>query len=53
MLPVVSDVDVPDDSESAGSLSTDDVGAEVLVCSTPAMGASSLACSTLGLMGNK
>ena len=53
VLPVVSDVAIPDGSESACSLSTDGSGAEVLVCSTPAIYASSSACSKLGLMGNK
>ena len=48
VLPVVSDVAIPDGSESADSLSTDETGAEVLVCSTPAMGASSMACYKLG-----
>ena len=38
MLPAVSEVAFLDDSASAGSLPTDGAGAEVLVCSTLAMG---------------
>ena len=44
---------IPDGSESAGSLSTDGAGAEVLLHSTLVRGASSSACYMLGLMGNK
>ena len=49
----MSDVAIPDCSASAGSLSTDGIGAEVLVFSTPAMGASFPFCSMLVLIGNK
>ena len=53
VLPTVSDVAIADSSTSGGSLSTGGAGAEVLVCSTPAMGASLSFCSKLELIGNK